>query len=66
MLALTVGMEENHRATLLEERLFVEVSAKVKGEEKTYTWIAKVLSSVSIQANLARFQVQKYHTNLVY
>ena len=58
-------MEENHRATLLEERLFVAVSAKVKGEEKNYTWIAKVLSSESIQANFARFQVRT-HTNLIY
>ncbi len=45
------------RASLLEERFFVTVTARVKSAEKEYSWIAKVLRAEAAPANYARFQV---------
>ena len=46
------------RASLLEERFFVTVTARVKSSEKEYAWIAKVLRAEAEPANYARFQVK--------
>ncbi len=44
------------KASLLEERLDVNVGATVKGRERKYDWIAKVLRAEAGPANYARFQ----------
>jgi hypothetical protein len=47
------------RASLLEERFAVKVTAKIKSAEKEYSWIAKVLRAEAGPSNYARFQVSK-------
>lgn len=39
---LTVGPDDSTRSTLLEERLRVTATARVKNEERVYHWTAKV------------------------
>ena len=51
---ITVGSE--CRAALLEERISVQVEAKVRGADKSYSWLAKMLRADSDEANRARFQ----------
>ena len=48
------------RGSLLEERLIVYVEAVVKGREKGYGWLAKVLRPEAGPANYARFQVTDF------
>jgi hypothetical protein len=52
---ITVGSCEA-RASLLEERVNVQVNAAIKGRSKDYDWVAKVLRSEAGPANYARFQ----------
>ena len=54
--SLTVKNADS-KASLLEERLNIQVNAFIRGRSKDYDWIAKVLRSESGPANYARFQV---------
>ena len=45
---------------MLEERLIIYVEAVVKGRNKGYGWLAKVLRPEAGPANYARFQVTIY------
>eukprot|EP00095_Tigriopus_kingsejongensis_P007359 maker-scaffold706_size108852-snap-gene-0.17 protein:Tk07359 transcript:maker-scaffold706_size108852-snap-gene-0.17-mRNA-1 annotation:"GM26080" len=53
---LTVGPSTTGKASLLEERYGILVTAKVKHQPQTYYWIAKVLSPEIETSNYARFQ----------
>ena len=46
------------KASLLEERLNVQVGATIKGRERKYDWVAKVLRAEAGPANYARFQAR--------
>ncbi len=58
LMTLTVGPDSTLRSTLLEDRLRVEATARVKAaaKEETYCWVAKVLRVEAEAANRARFQ----------
>ena len=60
VLSLTIGNDEQaaFKPTLLEDRLTVQVSAKVKGYERSYLWTAKIPKIADSPRNYSRFQVR--------